>query len=62
MVEENIDKKLKKTKKGIKEGWLWNEYDGDDFEESINKDIEFPINKESVFEKYKRINRNEINK
>ena len=62
MEEKDIKKTLDKTKKGIEEGWLWSEYDGDDFEESINKETEIPIDKESVFEKHKVINKDKTDK
>lgn len=35
--------------------FMYTEYDGDDdFDENDNEEIEFPIGKKSIFEKYKR--------
>lgn len=48
MEEKDMDKEIERIKKGIKEGWLFNDENEYDLEES-----ELLENKESVFEKYK---------
>lgn len=59
MEEKDMDKEFKRLKKGIEDGWLFNDFDeeSDDTEEN-----ELPLNKENVFEKYKRINKEKIDK
>ena len=59
MEEKDMDKEFERLKKGIEDGWLFNDFDEeyDDIEE-----YEFPLNKENVFEKYKGINKEKINK
>lgn len=54
MEEKDMNKELERVKKGIKEGWLFDEYDGDDDLDEFDEEIEIPVNKESVFEKYKK--------
>lgn len=66
MKREGGDMAIKKWDEYIiikkKHPFMYTEYDGDDdFDESVNEEIEFPVNKESVFEKHKRID-NETDK
>lgn len=52
MAIKNFDEYMKIKKS---HPFMYTEYDGDDdFDVNNNEDIEFPIGKESVFEKYKR--------
>lgn len=50
MEEKDMDKEFEILKKGINDGWLFNDFDEED--DNIEEN-EFPVNKESLFEKYK---------
>lgn len=50
MEEKDMDKEFERLKKGINDGWLFNDFDEED--DNIEEN-EFPVNKESLFEKYK---------
>ena len=49
MEEKDMDKEFERLKKGINDGWLFNHFDEED--DNIEEN-EFPVNKESLFEKY----------
>ncbi len=51
MKEKDIDNEFKRLKKGIENGWLFSDFDEED--EEVDKD-NLQLNKESIFEKYKK--------
>ena len=57
MKEKDIDNEFKRLKKGIENGWLFSDFDEED--EEVDKD-NLQLNKESIFEKYKKDQRKKL--